>query len=562
MPTNDQIILWQLLEERKREVAPELSEDDYFEIFVAEQALKDYDLSYEDIEEGIVGDGGDGGIDSVHVFINGELLHEDTDLAAYRGDISLDLHLIQASRSPGFSEDVVHHFRRSSEELLDLSKDPADLKARYNSPLLASVGRFRDACTVLASKLKHLSISFYYGSLAASVHPNVEAQVGALKETVASLFSSAEFNFDFLGARELLLQARQEPTKVQPLKLAESPISVGNSFICLVRLKDFNDFITDPEGRVRRAIFDANVRDYQGDVEVNLAIRSTLRSPQGEDFWWLNNGITIIASQATLAGKTLTIRDPQIVNGLQTSLELHTSANSLPDGDERAVLVRVVIATSPASYQRIVQATNKQTSVPQASLRATDPIHRDIEDFLRGHGLYYERRKNYYKNEGRPREAILSVSYLAQAIMAILLGRCDDARARPSTLLKRDTDYIKVFDPSYPIEAFLVCARLMKRCERFLRSKGLSQKDINNLRFHQAMFVSRRVLNATDPSVGQIAKLAVDGIDETLLGGALSEVRRIYDDLGADDQAAKGPKFVERLVKRLSKLSFTGRMPR
>ncbi len=84
MPSNDQIILNQVLEETKSERAPEMSDADYFELFTAEQVLKDYDLSYDETQDGVVGDGGDGGIDSIHVFINGVLLHEDTDLAMFR----------------------------------------------------------------------------------------------------------------------------------------------------------------------------------------------------------------------------------------------------------------------------------------------------------------------------------------------------------------------------------------------------------------------------------------------------------------------------------------------
>ncbi|GAI16788.1 unnamed protein product, partial [marine sediment metagenome] len=70
---------------------------------------------------------------------------------------------------------------------------------------------------------------------------------------------------------------------------------------------------------MRLNLFEANVRDYQGKVEVNKAIGNTLLSAYSEDFWWLNNGVTVVASQASLSGKTLVVEDPQIVNGLQTS---------------------------------------------------------------------------------------------------------------------------------------------------------------------------------------------------------------------------------------------------
>jgi hypothetical protein len=561
MPTNDQIILKQLLEDQKRELAPELSEADYFEVFCAEQALKNFDVSYDDIEEGIVGDGGDGGIDSIYTLINGEPIHEDTDLSIYRGDISIELHIIQSKKSYGFSEDTIHRFIASTSELLDLSDPLSHLAQTYNSKLVAIISKFREAFTRFTSKLPKLAIHYYYAALGAEVHPNVQRQVARLQETVKGLFSNADFTFDFLGARDLLGLARAQPSATHILKLAETPIAGDNSFICLVRLSDYREFITDEQGRYRRMIFDANVRDYQGDVEVNRAIRQTLLQPEGEDFWWLNNGITILATHASHSGKTLTIRDPRVVNGLQTSQEVFRAfqTSSVPSED-RSILVRVIMAESPASYQRIVRATNSQTNVPPASLRATDPIHRDIEDFLKAKGFYYERRKNCYKNDGRPRDKIISIPYLAQATMAILLGRADDARARPSTLIKSDQDYQTVFNSQYPMPAYFVCVTLMKRVETFLRSKGLVPKEVNNLKFHLAMFIARRALNMTAPSAARLAKLPLDQLDEAFVDSCFSEVNAVYVQLGAHDQASKGTEFVARLSQRLSELTYRKRL--
>lgn len=385
-------------------------------------------------------------------------------------------------------------------------------------------------------------------------------QVGRLKEAIASLYSTAAFSFDFLGARELLELARKKPTAVYSLKLAETPLFANNSFICLVRLADYRDFVTDDQGRYRRGIFDANVRDYQGDVEVNRAIYQTLLRPEGEDFWWLNNGITILVKEGSHTGKTLTIRDPQVVNGLQTSQELFRAFQASPiPGEDRCILVRVIIPPSPDSYERIVRATNSQTTVPPASLRATDPIHRDIEDYLKSKGYYYERRKNYYRNEGRPRNKIVSISFVAQSAMAIVLARPDDARARPSTLIKSDQDYQTVFNRAYPVAIYHICVSFMKRVEVHLRQKGLPAEEVNNRKFHLAMFAARRLLNSATPSVTRLATLSPDAFYETVLEACFKEVEAIYQQLGANDQVAKGPEFVSKLSERLGRLIHTTR---
>ena len=85
--------------------------------------------------------------------------------------------------------------------------------------------------------------------------------------------------------------------------------------MALVKLKDYNNLIVDENGRLRRHLFEWNVRDYQGNVAVNQDIRKSLTVPDSPEFWWLNNGVTIICSDATSAGKTYSLSDIQIVNG-------------------------------------------------------------------------------------------------------------------------------------------------------------------------------------------------------------------------------------------------------
>jgi hypothetical protein len=149
----------------------------------------------------------------------------------------------------------------------------------------------------------------------------------------------------------------------------------------------------------------------------------------------------------------------------------------------------VIVPPAAESRDRIIKATNSQTLIPIASLRATEVIHRDIEEYLRPHGLFYDRRKNHYKNEGKPIDKIVSIPHLAQAVMAMALQRPNDARARPSSLLKKDEEYERVFNRTYPIGVYLTCALLMKRVDRLVRAEatGLDGKDQANLRFYVAM---------------------------------------------------------------------------
>lgn len=517
----------------------------YFELFVTEQVLKDFDLSDDEIESGLVGDGGDGGIDSIYLFVNGELVRDDFDPTLVRRDALLELIIIQAKTSPGFAETPIERFITVSDDILDLSRSSHDLVPIYNPALVDAIERFHATYKTLAARFPSLQVNYVYACKGDKPEIGVNRKGEKLKQGVLARFGTASVKLSFLGASELLALGRLSPKSTYTLALAENPVSSTGDvgFVGLVFLRDYVRFITDDKKQLRRQIFEANVRDYQGATEVNEAIRSTLEDKLGEDFWWLNNGVTIVASRASLSAKALTIEDPQVVNGLQTSSELYnyfSSANT--EDDNRKLLVRVIVPSDGASRDRIIKATNSQTAVVQASLRATDKIHRDIEEYLKPRGLYYDRRKNFYKNEGKPVDKVIGIPQLAQAMMAIALAQPDQARARPSSLLKDDAAYKKVYDPANPIELYLVCATIMKRVEAFFRqeSVGLDARDRNNLRFYVAMHAAYTLVGKWRPSPRELASLDLSSLTDAVLASSLRVVRQHYADCGADDKAAKG----------------------
>jgi hypothetical protein len=299
-------------------------------------------------------------------------------------------------------------------------------------------------------------------------------------------------------------------------------------------------------------LFEGNVRDYQGKTEVNKEIRATLDSASIEDFWWLNNGVSIICSAASLSGKTLTIEDVEIVNGLQTSREIFHSLHGKDLSREpRNLLVRVLKPGDQASRDRIIKATNSQTPIPASSLRATDKIHRDIEDYLYPKGYYYDRRKNYYKNVGKPIRRILTIPYVAQSVMACALIDPANARARPSSLLKSEDAYKRIFSPDYPLDLFLKCPVIVKRVEDVLRASGGSdlRTHLNNIRFYVAMLWTLRQSRVPRPGIQIVAEIDTASLtDESILIVA-GDVMRVFQELGATDQVAKGNDLARRLLE-------------
>lgn len=551
MSSNDQIILQQILEQQRAERAPDLAASKYFELFVAEQLLKHYDLSYDEIESGLVDGGGDGGIDGFFVFANGELVREDSDLSALKRDVMIETIIFQAKTEESFREKALDTLAATLRDLFDLSQPLAKFEGAYNKQLLAAADLFRDAVGKLATRFPTHVFSLSYASKGIDVHPNARRKADQIEGQVKSLFQGSACAMRFLTATDLLALARETPRLSYQLEVTDASINTKGGVVALVKLREFAKFIRDEKGDLRCSLFEANVRDYQGATQVNDEIRRTLADRWPEDFWWLNNGITVVAGRKPMqTGKTLTIEDPQIVNGLQTSREIFQyfkTANT--DGEDREILVRVISPETPESRDRVIKATNSQNPISPASLRATDKIQRDIEQYLRSFGLYYDRRKNFYKNEGKPIDKIISIPAMAQALMAVVLQKPGTARARPSSLLKKDEDYERVFSGDFPIEVFRAAIELSRLAEAHLRTDAtLSPENWVNLKFYVAMYVAALACGVARPKPAQIAKLAGGTIEKSSLNQAITDVKSVYQQLGGTALAAKGSEFGERLI--------------
>ncbi len=564
MNTNDQIILSQILDLQSQELT-DMNRATYFEFFSAKEILKDRDLSIDELMSGIIGKGNDGGVDGLYIFLNNELVREDTIVDNIkRKKNEIELHFIQAKRTPGFNEAAINKLTSTVEDLFDLTRDLSSLRAVYNQELLTATQLFRDVQNKIVGTWPDISFYFYYATMGTEVHPNTRRKEDRLRATVIQQFDNAKFSLRFLGARELLQLARREPKSTFDLEFSENPISTETgSYVCLVPLENYYRFFVDENNVLIKRIFDANVRDYQGNVKVNSAIQETLQKPGKEDFWFLNNGVTIVCPKASASGKKLIIEDPQIVNGLQTSYEIYNYYHGLKyePNDNRRILVRVIVEQDAGGRDNIVRATNSQTAIPQTSLRAADKVQRDIEDYLLGHDYYYERRKNYYKNAGKPINRIISIPYFAQAVISVLLQKPDYARARPSTLIDKDDDYGEIFNEKYNIELYLRCIQIMKRCEDYLRTHGesleLSRKEINNIKFQLAMLAAMMLTHkAVGIKVEDIVKISVlTGLPDGLLSEQVDWILSSYNELGGSDQVAKSRSFTAEVIRVFRELN-------
>jgi AIPR protein len=284
------------------------------------------------------------------------------------------------------------------------------------------------------------------------------------------------------------------------------------------------------------------------DSGVNDEIAESLQRLVDEpNFWLLNNGVTIIAHDVQPAHMTLTVEDPQIVNGLQTSRIIFDNIPS-HSTDDRTVLVRVIKSTDQKAQDRIIKATNSQNKMQASSLRMTDQIHRDIEQLFKREGLFYDWRKGFYKDQGQPIRRIISVNAVAQGIISIMLQRPDDARARPGDYFKDQNKYRSVFaSQKMTLPTYLACVRIIQHIAAYLDHR-LEKSETKNLLFYVAAMAVREASNMKHPVSGRLPR--TDQLKNDLLAATLSNVQKFYGKLtrtADSDAVARGPMLLRKL---------------
>jgi len=90
--------------------------------------------------------------------------------------------------------------------------------------------------------------------------------------------------------------------------------------------------------------------------------------------------------------------------------------------------------------------------------------------------------------------------------------------------------------------------------DRVLKSRSeLTARDRSNFRFYVLFWLSCVLTGKAPPKAGDIVKIDMKTVDDTNVEAAADEIWSIYQNLGADDQVAKGPELRKAAVAALSK---------
>ncbi|MDM5077388.1 AIPR family protein [Aeromonas media] len=516
MAKNDALLLDGIIDDRIEHNVPSNRRDEAFEYLAFEQILKNYDLSGEEITYGSIDGRNDGGIDGFFIFVNGHLLKDVESFLWPKSGALLEIWVITCKHHDTFKQAPLDNIVASLSELFDLSIAVEHFKGDYSVEVIKLRENLKFAYRKLSPKLSGFNIQYVYASRGdtTQIGDSIISRSDQLTNITKEFFGACKVEFQFLGSTELVNLHRKTPNFSLELPFTEV-LSSGERYVLLANLADYYGFVSD-EGSLRRYLFDSNVRDFMGLNRVNEDIKNTLEDDESPDFWCLNNGVTILATSASLVGDCIKLEDIQIVNGLQTteSIFRYFEAGG-KDKKNRSVLIKVIVSQNDDVRDSIIRATNNQTDVEMASLHATDKIQRDIEDIFERSDYFYERRKNFHNNLGNPLAKVVTPLYIASGYVSLVLKSPQKASNLRSRFMRSDEAYNTVFSEKIPLSVYPVIAAVLKITDLVLedfrpkRGSG-GERFLKRWRQVVSFITVSRLLGSFDFSVVDLSKLDIE----------------------------------------------------
>lgn len=554
---DDRSLLDKRLEEMKKEY-PSVDKDRFFDFFCAERILLNYGLDHDEIVNGIVDGPHDGGIDAAYLFVNGRLVpREEGDLDFYIESLGMlsepvvEFYIVQSTKNKGFEESVLDKLLMTTLGLFNVTDASSSFIAKDD--IVDIFKSYRKVVKEFRTSRPKVSIRMFYCCRGGTSISNAIVEKSEILKQQVEESIHHETEVLLYGEEKLYELSKKVRDVTKELPFVHILEASEKSYVVLCELRDYKKFISDEEGAIMTRIFDANVRDYQGGIEINNEIVKTLQNPiQGVDFWWLNNGITIVSNGVSYIDDHLVIENPLIVNGLQTSYSIH---QNLSDSEDRKIMIRVIHEEDQDKRNSIIKATNKQTTVGHSSFYAMDPIHQRIEDYLKSEDIYYDRRRGHYKMAGKNFKNIVSIDKMAQSVLSILTEEPHAARGRPTTILKTSERYEQIFPDDASgrgsLNLYKVAITMLLKIEEYFKS-SVSQdkrKYKNNLRFHVLMVLSWELNQGKGLTRSRIEKIDTRDITPELLENVTSWVFEQFDksEGGPEDRTAKNSPFTDQL---------------
>lgn len=140
-----------------------------------------------------------------------------------------------------------------------------------------------------------------------------------------------------------------------------------------------------------------NLRYHVSGGKIDKGIEETIRETP-ENFWFKNNGITIICNDFNVDGKEVKLKDFSIINGGQTTYMIHKSKN-VYEGNDFYLPCKIIKTLGDYEDEKanfileIAKATNSQKAIKAIDLKANSPEQIRFAQSMREVGIFYQTKR-------------------------------------------------------------------------------------------------------------------------------------------------------------------------
>lgn len=140
-----------------------------------------------------------------------------------------------------------------------------------------------------------------------------------------------------------------------------------------------------------------NLRYHVSGSAVDRAIRESIKNTP-EDFWYKNNGVTIICDEFEISGKEVKLKNFSIVNGGQTTYNLFKSKDLNKDNDFYLPCKIITVRGNDEDEKNkfsleIAKSTNSQKAIKPVDLKANSPEQVRFANVMRSAGIFYQTKR-------------------------------------------------------------------------------------------------------------------------------------------------------------------------
>lgn len=260
------------------------------------------------------------------------------------------------------------------------------------------------------------------------------------EDDLENIVDKIKSDFETVDSTELIIDQPKNILKYETDELEGIFVNISAKSL----IKTYNKYS-------EKGLFNLNIRRYVRNKNVDDGIKNTLDNDRN-NFWFLNNGLTIACEDYYSDGNKIKLYSFSIVNGGQTTTLISQYKGN--NNDDFYIPCKILknkeklsAQSSLEFFNKIAEATNSQKPIQPKDLKANAPEMRNLQNMLKEHKIRLEIKRGV---EIESKYAIkLKNDELAQLIFSFVNQKPGTARSNKKSLFSNNKYYNSIFKNNY-----------------------------------------------------------------------------------------------------------------